>query len=84
MRDWITAVDEAFGDVGDEGVEVIRVVANVLHPYGKGIKDRVLGGYEVATMVVEILLEVGRFDMDGGMELTMIKVHINIQESDVV
>ena len=39
--------------------------------------------FGVATMVVEILLEVGRFDMDGSMELTVINVHIDVQESDL-
>ena len=38
----------------------------------RGIRDRGLSGYEMATAVVEILLEVGGFDMDRAMELTMV------------
>ena len=29
------------------------------------------------------IAEVSGFDMDGGMELTMVKVHINVQERDM-
>ena len=35
------------------------------------------------TVIVEILLEVGGFDMDRGTELTVINVHMNIQECDI-
>ena len=31
---------------------------------------------------MEILLEVGRFDMDGGVELTMIHTYIDFQKCD--
>ena len=31
---------------------------------------------------MEVLLEVGRFEMDGGVELTMIHMHIDIQKCD--
>ena len=31
---------------------------------------------------MEVLLKVGGFDMDGGMELTMIHTYIDIQKSD--
>ena len=30
----------------------------------------------------EVLLEVGRFHMDGGVELTMIHTYINVQKCD--
>jgi hypothetical protein len=29
---------------------------------------------------MEVLMEVGRFDMNGGVELTMIHVHIDVQK----
>ena len=31
---------------------------------------------------MEVLLEVGRSDMDGGVELTMIHTYINVQKCD--
>ena len=31
---------------------------------------------------MEVLLEVGRFDMDGGVELTMIHTYIDVQKCD--
>ena len=52
-------------------------------PGSKGIGDRAFGGYGVATVVMQILLMVGGFDVDGGAELTMVDVKIDIQESDM-
>ena len=31
---------------------------------------------------MEVLLEVGRFDMDGGLELTMIHMYIDVQKCE--
>ena len=42
-----------------------------------------LGGNGVATVVMEILLEVCEFDMHRGAELILVNVDINIQESDM-
>ena len=36
----------------------------------------------MAAGKMEVLLEVGRFDMDGGVELTMIHTYIDIQKCD--
>ena len=36
----------------------------------------------MAAGKMEILLEVGRLDMDGGVELTMIHMHIDVQKCD--
>ena len=36
----------------------------------------------MAAEKTEVLLEVGRFDMDGGMELTMIHTYIDVQKCD--
>ena len=45
------------------------------HPLsGKGIRDQMFGGYGVATVIVEILLEVGEFNVDRGTELTVVNV----------
>ena len=38
----------------------------------------------VAIVVVEILLEVGDFDMDRGVELAMVNGDIDVQKSDLV
>ena len=46
----------------------------------KGIGDRAFSRYEVATV---ILLMVGGFDVDGGAELTLVDVSIDIQEGDM-
>ena len=55
--------------------------ADVLLPGSKGIGDRAFDRYGVAT--VQILLMVGGFDVDGGAELTLVDVNINIQEGDM-
>ena len=36
----------------------------------------------MATKKIEVLLEVGRFDVDGGVEMTMIQAHINVPKQD--
>ena len=36
----------------------------------------------MAAGKMEVLLEVGRFDMDGGVELTMIHTYIDVQKCD--
>ena len=40
--------------------------ADALSPGSKGIGDRACSRYGVATMVMQILLMVGRFDVDRG------------------
>ena len=37
----------------------------------KGVGDRAFGRNEVATVVMQVLLVVGGFDVDGGAELTL-------------
>ena len=49
----------------------------------KGIGDRAFGQYGVATVVMQILLMVGGFDMDRSAELTLVNVSINIQLGDM-
>ena len=52
-------------------------------PGSKGIGDRALGGYEMATVVVQILLMVGWLDVDGSAQSTLLNVNIDIQEGDM-
>ena len=49
----------------------------------KGIRDRAFSRYGVATVVMHILLMVRGFDVDGGVELTLVDVNIDIQEGDM-
>ena len=46
----------------------------------KGIGDREFGLYGVAAVV---MLMVGGFDVDGGVELTLVDMNIDIQEGDM-
>ena len=52
-------------------------------PGSKGIGDRTFGRYGVATVVMQILLMVTGFDVDGSAELTLLDVNIEIQEGDM-
>ena len=52
-------------------------------PGSKGIGDRTFGGYGMATVVMQVLLMVGWFDVDGSAELTLLDVDIDIQEGDM-
>ena len=45
---------------------------------GKGVGDRAFSRYGVETVVMEILLMAGGFNVDGGAELTLVDVNINI------
>ena len=49
----------------------------------KGIGDRAFGRYGMATVVMQILLMVGGFDVDGVAELTLVDVNIDFQEGDM-
>ena len=57
--------------------------ADALPPGSKGIGDRAFGRYGVATVVMQILLTVAGFDVDGSAELTLLDVSIDIQEGDM-
>ena len=48
----------------------------------KGIRYGAFGGGGVAALVVEVLLGVGGFDEDRGVEMTMFNKDIDIQKSD--
>ena len=49
----------------------------------KGVGDRAFGRNGVATVVMQVLLMVGGFDVDRGAELTLVNVNIDIQESNM-
>ena len=75
--------DEGFGEVGDVSVEVVGMATDALPLSGSGIRDWAFGGNGVESVVVEILLEVGEFDMDRGAELTVVSAVIDIQECNM-
>ena len=57
--------------------------ADVPPPGSKGIGDRAVGRYGAATVGMQILLMVGGFDVDGGAELNLVDMNIDIQEGDM-
>ena len=60
-------------------MKAIRLPADVLYPGGHGM----LGRRSVTAGKMEILLEVGSFDVDGGVEMTLIQVYIDVQKHDL-
>ena len=75
--------------MGDEGLGKVTSVGArdccryVTPPGGKGVGDSAFSRYGVATMVMEIQLMVGGFNMDGSAELTSVDINIDIQEGDM-
>ena len=57
--------------------------ADAPRPGSKGIRDRAFGRNGVETVVMQVLLMVGGFDVDRGAELTLVDVNVDIQESDM-
>ena len=55
------------------------MIANMSPLSGKGVGDQVFSRYGVATVVME-LLEVGGFNVDGGVELTFVSSNIDIRK----
>ena len=64
-------------------MQVIGVVADTAPLSGKGVRYGAFGGGKVTAMVVEVLLVVGRFDVDRGAEMTMFNSDIDVQKSDM-
>jgi hypothetical protein len=58
------------------------VTADVPPSNGQRVGNGAFDGCGVAAGEMEVLLEVGRFDMDGGMELTMTHTDIHVQKCD--
>ena len=67
----ITSVEEGLGEVSSVGVEVIWVTADALSPNGQRVGNGAFCWMGMAAGEMKVLLEVGGFDMDGGVELTM-------------
>ena len=61
------------GEVSGVGVEVIWVTEDVPSPDGQRVGN---GG--VAAGEIEVFLEVGGFDMDGGVEMTLTHAYIDV------
>ena len=76
--DWIPMGDEGFGEVGDVGVEVIRMAAYAPLPSDNGVGDLAFGSYGVSTVIMEILLVVGGFNMDRDVEVSLAIVNIDV------
>ena len=79
----MASAEEELGEVGSIDEEVTRVTADSLPLDGQIEWDGVLGGRRLAAREVEVLLEVGGFDVDGGVEISMIQVHIDVQKRNL-
>ena len=79
--DWIPTGGEGFGEIGGVSVEVVGMATDAPSPSDKRIRNLAFDGYWLAIVVVEILLEVGGFDMVRGAELTVANADTDIQES---
>ena len=65
-------------------MEVIGVVADMMPSSDKGVRYGAFGVGGVTTMLVEVLLGVGGFDMDRGAEMTLFNTDIDVQKSDIL
>ena len=70
----ITYGEKGLGEIGGLDVEVIKVVADLSLSDGQSIWWMKDGNWRM-----EVLLEVGGFDVYGSVEMTVIQVHIDIQ-----
>ena len=70
-RGWVPMGSEGSPEVGGVLMEAIGVVADTAPSSGKGVRYGAFGGGGVTAMVVEILLGVGRFDVDRGAEMAI-------------
>jgi len=77
----VTPGMKGLGEVLGIGLKVLRMAADPLASDGQGVWYGSFGRGGVTTGVMEVLLEVGGFDMDGGAELTPVDVDINVHIS---
>ena len=63
--------------------ESIGVIADTAPSSDKGVRYGAFGGGGVTAMVVEVLLEVGGFDVDRDAEMAMFNTDIDVQKSDM-
>ena len=61
-------------------MEVVGMVADTTPSSGKGVRYGAFGGSGVTAMVVEVLLEVGRFDVDRGAEMDIFNMDVDVQK----
>ena len=64
-------------------MEVSGVVTDTASSSGKGVRYGASGRSGVTAMVVEVLLGVGGFDVDRGVDMIMVNTDIDIQKSDM-
>ena len=59
------------------------MVTDTVPSSGMGVRYGAFGGGGVTAVVVEVLLGVGGFDVDRGVEMTMFNTDIDVQKSDM-
>ena len=59
------------------------MVADTSASSGKGVRYGAFGGGGATAMVVEVLLGVGRFDVDRVAEMAILNTDIDVQKDDV-
>ena len=64
-------------------MEVMGVIEDAAPSSGKGVRYGAFGGGGVTAMVVEVLLGVGRFDVDRDAEMAIFNMDINVQKGDM-
>ena len=82
-RGWVPTGSEGSNEDRGVGMEVIGVVSDMAPLSGKGIRYGAFGGGGVTAMVVEVLLGVGGFDLDRGVEMTIFNMDIDVQNSNM-
>ena len=64
-------------------MEVVGLVADTAPSSGKGVRYGAFGGGGVTALVVEVLLGVGRFDVDRGAEMAIFDADIDVEKGDM-
>ena len=64
-------------------MEVVGMVADTVPSRGKGVRYGAFGGGGVTALVVEVLLGVGRSDVDRGAEMAIFDTDIDVQKVDM-
>ena len=59
-------------------MEVVGMVADTASSSGKGVRYGAFGGGGLTALVVEVLLGVGRFDVDRGAEMAIFDTDIDV------
>ena len=68
----VTTGGKGRGEIGGEAEEVTGVVANPPTTDGLGKRYKTFSGWGMAAGKVEVLLVVGGFDVDGGVEARLV------------